>query len=64
MALHLWYLLLAASLLPQTDARAHRPLASRADIAKHFLQTLKLSITGELLKTDSVHPGEDSISQL
>jgi hypothetical protein len=37
---------------------------SNTELAKSYLQTLKLSLTGELLKTDSIVPGTGTADQL
>ena len=47
------------------QARVHDdgPAAS-ADLIRSYLQVLKLSLTGELLKTDSLVPGTGNFEQL
>ena len=35
-----------------------------ADLAKSYIQTLKLSLTGELLKTDGLYPGTGALAAL
>lgn len=38
--------------------------AANANLVKNYLQTLKISLTGELLKTDSLVPGTGTVDQL
>ena len=47
------------------QARVHDAgTVASADLIKRYLQTLKLSLTGELLKTDSLVPGTGTLEQL
>ena len=57
--------LLFLSFVANSQARIHgmNP-KSNTELAKSYLQTLKLSLTGELLKTDSIVPGTGTADQL
>ena len=46
------------------DVAGTRQNVKHSDLARSYLQTLKLSVTGELLKTDSVVPGLGTVNDL
>ena len=56
---------LFSSFFVRSQARIHGINAEvNADLVKSYLQTLKLSLTGELLKTDSIDPGPGTVHDL
>jgi Macrocin-O-methyltransferase (TylF) len=65
-----FFVLLLLSVHKNVEARVHgvvsgtRPSIEYSDLAKLYLQTLKLSVTGELLKTDSLVPGKGTAKEL